>query len=92
VYAGALNSEAFAQVAAVYRQLKSSLGLEGIAVPAQMAEDETKIDSSIEFDLATHSLVGFCGDTGPDHKCSVHGARVMLPRDAGGELNVTAVL
>jgi hypothetical protein len=87
VYAGALNSEVFAQVAVVYQQLKATMGLDGIAVPVQMAEDETKIDPSVEFDLATHSLVGFCGDIDPNHKCSVHGAHVKLPRDPpDGEL------
>lgn len=82
-FAGAVNPEVFEKVANVYRQHKQALGLADVPVPCQMAEDETKIDSSIEFDRGAHALVGFCGRSGVKHQCDVKGVHVQLPIDAG---------
>jgi hypothetical protein len=78
--AGALNVKVFEHVAGVYRQMMQTLNLTAL-VPCQLAEDETKIDPSVEFDRATHGLVGFCGTNEAAHKCDVGGARVKLPFD-----------
>jgi hypothetical protein len=85
IFAGALQPEVFAHVAGLYRQLKEHLGIAGTPVPAQVAEDETKIDPLVEFDRATNTLVGFCGAGGVDHKCTLADARVRLPHDSSGE-------
>ncbi|KAG5184284.1 hypothetical protein JKP88DRAFT_354462 [Tribonema minus] len=74
VYTGSLNPEAFKRLGAVYKRLKEAKGIIG-PVPTQMSEDETKIDSSVTFDLASNTLVGFCGDEGDGHTCSLDGVR-----------------
>lgn len=83
IYTGCLNPDAFQRLAAVYKRLKEAKGIVG-PVPTQMSEDETKIDSSIVFDLAANTLVGFCGDEGDSHTCSLDGVRVNLPAGPDG--------
>lgn len=83
VYTGSLNPEAFKRLGAVYKRLKEAKGIIG-PVPTQMSEDETKIDSSVTFDLASNTLVGFCGDEGDGHTCSLDGVRVDLPPGPDG--------
>ena len=87
VYTGCLNPEAFRRLGAVYRRLKEAKGING-PVPTQLSEDETKIDSSIVFDITTNTLVGFCGDKGDAHACSMDGVRVALPRGPDGIYHV----
>jgi hypothetical protein len=84
---GWLNAEAFKKVAEVYARVKAAKLIEG-PVPIQLSEDETKIDSSIVFDLTSNTLVGFCGDAGAKHKCGLGDMRVVLPDgpDTDGEL------
>ena len=84
VYTGALNPAAMQRVASLYREALQTLDISG-PVPAQLSEDETRVDSSIMFDLSTNALVGFCGTVGDSHVCNINGERVELPAGPGGE-------
>jgi hypothetical protein len=68
----------------LYRDILASKGIRG-PVPAQLSEDETRVDATIEFDITTNTLVGFCGDKGAQHICSLNGEQVKLPHGPGGE-------
>jgi hypothetical protein len=84
VYTGALNPAAMQRVAALYSDALRTLDIRG-PVPAQLSEDETRVDSSIMFDLSTNSLVGFCGTLGDSHVCNINGESVKLPAGPRGE-------
>jgi hypothetical protein len=82
-YAGSVNEAVVVKVAALYKRVKAAKGIIG-PVPAQLSEDETKIDSSIVFDLRSNTLVGFCGDITEQHMCNIGGEHVQLPPGPDG--------
>jgi hypothetical protein len=54
-----------------------------------MSEDETKVDQSVVYDLASGTLVGFCGKDGDTHMCAVDGIHAKLLPGPGGEPRVS---
>ena len=78
IYGGALNEALFEAAGALLAKTKQAQNIIG-PVPWQMSEDETKINSDVQFCLRSNELVGFCGIQSDTHKCDVAGARVYLP-------------